>query len=169
MRLFFSLEKNKIQKKKEKMELETIRPTMDTPYGAMIIGKDVLCTPTSLCTWSKEGRKPEIYCNQPEHKRNPVCQTVNKGIGLIDCYTEPTCGGMVRFGQTERILRDKPHYLRILRDEEERHTIQSELDYAWVVIIVMTTVLLMILLGFGYKVHRRSRRRRHRLNQSRKR
>lgn len=148
--------------------LEPIRPIKNTPYGALIIGGDVLCTPTSLCTWSEEGRTPEIYCKQPAHTLNPVCQTVNTGIGLIDCYSEKTCGGMIRPETTQKILKKNPHYIRIIQEEEERQrNPQWRLDYAWIVIIVMMIVLLLTLLGYEYKAH--IRRRRHRLSQSRKR
>lgn len=135
--------------------LEPIRPIKDTPYGALIIGNDVLCTPTSLCTWS-DG-EPEIYCKQPAHTLNPVCQTVRTGIGLIDCYSEKTCGGMTRPETTERILREKPHYYDIIRSEEERQQPPLKLDYAWIVIIVMMIVLLIILIRYEYKRHRRRR------------
>lgn len=150
--------------------LEPIRPITDTPHGALIIGGDVLCTPTSLCTWSEDGKKPEIYCKQPAHTLNPTCKTVNTGIGLIDCYSEKTCGGMVRPETTQKILRKKPHYIRIIQEEEERQRgSQWRLDYAWIIIIVMMVLLLLILLGYEHKAHRRRRRHYSRLNQSRKR
>lgn len=133
--------------------LEPINPITDTPFGALIIGNDVLCTPTSLCTWS-DG-EPEIYCRQPSHTLNPVCQTVNTGIGLIDCYSEPTCGGMTRPETTERILQKNPQYHGIIRNEEERQQPRLKLDYAWIVMIVMMIVLLLILIQYEYKRHRR--------------
>ena len=145
--------------------LEPIQPIEETPYGALVIHNDVLCTPTSLCTWADA--KPAVYCRLPPHTLNPVCQEVNKGIGLMGCYEEPTCGGMVPVSKTQRLLRQNPHYQAIIRANEQKlekrrkHTKSKNLTWMYVVIVVVLVVLSMLvaaLLGHHtYKVYKERR------------
>lgn len=140
--------------------LEPINPIQETPYGAIIIHNDILCTPTSLCTWS-DG-KPTPFCQLPVHTLNPVCEKPQKGIGLWGCYKEPTCGGLVPPEVTEKILRKKPHYRDIIKNEENKMKRKKNTvikwDYALVVIIVLMGVLLFILLSWRHKTRRRHKR-----------
>ena len=144
--------------------LEPINPIQETPYGAIIIHNDILCTPTSLCTWS-DG-KPAPFCQLPIHTLNPVCEKPQKGIGLWGCYKEPTCGGLVRLGETEKILKNKPHYLNIIQNEENKIKRKKqkkilEWDYALIVIVVLMVLLLIILVAWANKTRRRKRHMKH--------
>lgn len=98
--------------------LEPIHPIEETPYGALIIHNDILCTPTSLCTWSD--MKPAVYCRLPPHTRNPVCLEVKKGIGLLGCFDEPSCGGIVPVSRTKEILDQNPQYRAMIRTNENK-------------------------------------------------
>jgi len=153
--------------------LEPINPMEETPYGALIIGNDVLCTPTSLCTWSDDA-KPAVYCQLPPHTLSPVCQQVNKGIGLMGCYDEPTCGGLMPASRTKRLLEEKPHYVAIIRNEEKKLQKQKTNMLATVVlglVLVILTFLVVFLLGRQtYKVYKKRKfmRKKHAITQTRK-
>lgn len=144
--------------------LEPIQPIEETPYGALVIHNDVLCTPTSLCTWADA--KPAVYCRLPPHTLNPVCQEVNKGIGLMGCYEEATCGGMVPVSKTRRLLEQNPHYRAIIRTNEqklERKKHKKSKHATWtygliIVVLVMLSLLVAALLGHhSYKAYKKRR------------
>lgn len=97
--------------------LEPIHPIKKTPYGALLIENNVLCTPTSLCTWDEQ-KKATVYCKLPQHTLNPVCQKTNQGIGLVGCYAENTCGGLVHQTITNKLLEENPHYKKVIHQEE---------------------------------------------------
>lgn len=145
--------------------LEPINPIQETPYGAIVIHNDILCTPTSLCTWSDGNPTP--FCQVPLHTLNPVCEKPIQGIGLWGCYKEPTCGGLVRLGDTEKILKNKPHYWNIIQKEEKKikkkEKKQLEWDYALIVIVVLMVLLLIILVAWANKTRKG---RRHLTNRS---
>lgn len=139
--------------------LEPINPIQETPYGAIIIHNDILCTPTSLCTWSNGNPTP--FCQLPVHTLNPVCEKPQKGIGLWGCYKEPTCGGLVPADLTEKIFKKKPHYRDIIKREEQKMKKKPTVvkwDYALVVIIVLMGFLLFILLSWKHKTRRRNKK-----------
>lgn len=163
--------------------LEPIRPVENTPYGAMIIGRDLLCTPTSLCTWSYDETdgdgsvkpKPVVYCKQPEHTLNPICQRTNSGIGLMGCYDEKTCGGMApNPSTTDELLRKKPQYINILQKEEDRvaklqNKKRMKTNHIILISIsVCLALLILILLLFAYRKHRKNRRHHRRITQTQK-
>lgn len=141
--------------------LEPIHPIEETPYGALVIHNDVLCTPTSLCTWSDA--KPAVYCRLPPHTLNPVCQEVNKGIGLMGCYEDATCGGIIPVSKTRRLLEQNPHYRTIIRANEQKLQQKKKksknltLSYAlMMLVLVLLSVLVMFLLGHHtYKVYKK--------------
>lgn len=165
---------NKLQPQEEEETLEPINPLYDTPYGALLIENNVLCTPTSLCTW--KDNKPSVYCQLPQHTLNPVCQETNKGIGLLGCYNEPTCGGMIPRVITKKILHEKPHYIEIIKKEEVKQEKKKKLYtsrkkqkrilYFLITVICFLNLLLLILLWFLKKRH--YKRKRNNLTQSRK-
>lgn len=125
--------------------LEPVQPIEETPYGALVIRNNLLCTPTSLCTWSDT--KPAVYCRLLPHTLNPVCQEVNKGIGLIGCYEEATCGGMVPVSKTQRILEQNPHYSAIIHAKEKKlKTIQKSQPLSTPYTIVVATLVVLSLL-----------------------
>jgi hypothetical protein len=101
----------------EEETLEPIHPIGKTPYGALLIEENVLCTPTSLCTWDEQ-KKATVYCKLPQHTLNPVCQKTNQGIGLVGCYAENTCGGLVHQTTTKKLLEERPHYKEVIHQEE---------------------------------------------------
>lgn len=134
--------------------LEPIQPIRETPYGALVIRNDLLCTPTSLCTWSDA--KPAVYCRLPPHTLNPVCQEVNKGIGLMGCYEEATCGGMVPVSKTQRILEQNPHYRAAIRAKEKKlGSIQKPHRLSTSDAIIMMVVLVVLSLLFGHMFYRK--------------
>jgi hypothetical protein len=145
--------------------LEPIQPIEETPYGALVIHNDVLCTPTSLCTWSDA--KPAVYCRLPPHTLNPVCQEVNKGIGLMGCYEDATCGGMVPVSKTQRLLEQNPQYKAILHAHEQKLGKEkkkaSPQPFRWayvlmIVVLVLLSLLTVALLGHQtYKVYKKRR------------
>ena len=146
--------------------LEPINPIEETPYGAMIIQKDVVCTPTSLCTWS--GDEPMVYCRLPQHTLSPECQNVAKGIGLLGCYDEPTCGGFVRKETSENILNENPEYKKLITQEEKRvhnKVKQQKMkikQYHIILILVLFVLLFMALLWlWGYSVRKTYRKKKH--------
>lgn len=161
--------------------LEPINPIQRTPYGAIIIDYDVMCTPTSLCTWSVDENgspKPVVYCQKPEHTLNPICQQTNRGIDLIGCYAEPTCGGIVSNARkTKDILRKKPHYINIIKEEEKsmkqlKRKRQKEEFTNHVLLISITVCLALIviaLLLYAYSKRRRYSRRKRQISQNLKR
>lgn len=122
--------------------LEPIQPITDTPYGGMVIGYDVLCTPTSLCTWKET--KPVVYCKLPQHTLNPVCKKTNQGIGLIGCYDEPTCGGMTRLGETEKILLQNPQYKNIIQKEEEQKLLKKNETKSNTIMVIVVIIILLV-------------------------
>lgn len=129
--------------------LEPIHSIDETPYGEIIIGKDVLCTPTSLCTW--EDSRPVVYCKQPQHTLNPICKTVNKGIGLLGCYKEATCGGNIPTFLSEQILEQNPHYRTILQKEEQKVRNPSPpKDKMSIFILGMVPVVLFLIMCMIY-------------------
>ena len=148
-------------KEEEHNTLEPIHPIKETPYGALVIHNDVLCTPTSLCTWS--GVKPEVYCKLPPHTLNPVCQQVNKGIGLLGCYEEATCGGMSPISKTNQILAQNPHYQTIIRTAEQRlkRGITKKRDFTTLAlfsVLVFLSFMVLLLFGrHGYKMYKKRR------------
>ena len=152
--------------------LEPINPIEETPYGALVIHNDVLCTPTSLCTWADA--KPAVYCRLPPHTLNPVCREVNKGIGLMGCYEEATCGGMVPVSKTQRLLRQNPHYQAIIRDNEQKLQAKKKNsnDLTWsyiliIVVLVLLSVLVVALFGHQtYKVYKKRKLHRKKINQT---
>jgi len=139
--------------------LEPIQPITDTPYGALVIHNDVLCAPTSLCTWSDA--KPAVYCQLPPHTLNPVCLEVNKGIGLLGCYSDPACGGLIPESKTDEILKENPHYLKILKKQENRIKEQKSKKefpvYAIIILLVLLVIWSAFLMMFFYKKRRISR------------
>ena len=145
--------------------LEPIEPIEETPYGALVIHNDVLCTPTSLCTWADA--KPAVYCRLPPHTLNPVCREVNKGIGLMGCYEEATCGGMVPVSKTRRLLEQNPHYQAIIRANEEKlgkkkkkRSKPSPWAYVLMIVVLVLLSLLMATL-LGHKTYKVYKKRRH--------
>ena len=143
----------------EEETLEPIHPIEETPYGAIIIHNDVLCTPTSLCTWADT--KPAVYCRLPPHTRNPVCQEVNKGIGLMGCYEEATCGGMVPPSRTRELLEQNPQYRTVLRTKEwqlekAQRPASTTTDVLVMTIMGMLSLFLIVLLTKqAYKAYRK--------------
>jgi hypothetical protein len=135
--------------------LEPIEPITDTPYGALVIHNDILCAPTSLCTWSDS--KPAVYCQLPPHTLNPVCLEVNKGIGLLGCYDDPSCGGLVLESKTEELLEKNPEYRTILKKQENNIKKQQKKKkfpvYA-IIILSIVLVILLVLMMFIYKKRR---------------
>lgn len=154
--------------------LEPINPIEETPYGALVIQNDVLCTPTSLCTWSDS--RPAIYCRLPPHTLNPICQEVNKGIGLVGCYEDATCGGMVPVSKTRSLLEQKPHYRAIIRVNEEKLRGKKKSNnftmyYIMIVaVLVLLSLLVAALLGHQtYKVYKKRKLHRKKINQTQRR
>lgn len=137
--------------------LEPIEPITDTPYGALVIQNDVLCAPTSLCTWSDS--KPAVYCQLPPHTLNPVCLEVNKGIGLLGCYDDPSCGGLVLESKTEQLLKENPEYIQILKNQENKIKKQQKKFpvYAIIILSIVLVILLVFLMMFAYKKHKKRR------------
>lgn len=132
--------------------LEPIQPVDETPYGALIIGNDVLCTPTSLCTWSDT--KPAMYCQLPQHTLNPVCKKISEEIGVIGCYDDPTCGGIVRQTTTKRILAENPQYMAIIKKHEKKllnrrkqQKSKQRLEYIFIIIFILLIFGLIIVMG----------------------
>jgi hypothetical protein len=109
--------KENMQDDYEEETLEPIHPIGKTPYGALLIEENVLCTPTSLCTWDEQ-KKATVYCKLPQHTLNPVCQKTNQGIGLVGCYAENTCGGLVHQTTTKKLLEERPHYKEVIHKEK---------------------------------------------------
>lgn len=101
----------------EEETLEPIYPIEKTPYGALLIEDTILCTPTSLCTWDEQ-KKATVYCKMPQHTLNPVCQKTNQGIGLVGCYAENTCGGLVHQTTTKKLLEENPNYKQVIHQQE---------------------------------------------------
>lgn len=138
--------------------LEPINPIDKTPYGAFVIHNDLVCTPTSLCTWKQEEKKnkPVVYCHLPQHTLNPVCQETNKGVGLLNCFEEPTCGGLVPLTTTKKILRENPHYIEVIHKEEikektGRHISSNHRNnqqHKVIQYMLMTVICLLIIMFF---------------------
>jgi hypothetical protein len=153
--------------------LEPIHPIEETPYGALVVHNDVLCTPTSLCTWSNA--KPAVYCQLPPHTISPVCQEVNKGIGLMGCYDEPTCGGLLPASRTKRLLEEKPHYVAIIRNQEKKLQNQEKSSNILATLVlslilgILSFLVVLLLARQTYKTYkkRKSMRKTH-INQTRK-
>lgn len=155
-----------IPSNEEEEILEPINPIYNTPYGALIINNDVLCTPTSLCTW--KNNKPAVYCRLPQHTLNPVCK--EKNIGLLDCYNEPTCGGMVPVSTTKKLLYENPQYVNIIQKEEmktkqyitkqKKIKKQKKIQYILIIIIVVLIILFFILVWYTKKHHYKKKKRR---------
>jgi hypothetical protein len=142
--------------------LEPINPIGNTPYGAMIIKSDVFCSPTSLCTWSEN--KPAVYCQLPPHTLNPICQDVNKGIGMIGCYSDATCGGLIPISRSQRTLAENPHYMTMLKEKEAKviemeNKKQTRVFFDRVGIILITVLVpiwaIMTIGGYYYHSHRK--------------
>lgn len=144
----------------EEPTLEPIHPIEQTPYGAFIISRDVVCTPTSLCTWNDDG-KPAVYCKLPEHTLNPICQTVNQGIGLLGCHQENTCGGIVRPSTSQKILKENPQYMVAIQKEEEKHgrKRRPHLKWWWSLLIVLSCLFFLSMISLVvYRYYKQKRR-----------
>lgn len=140
--------------------LEPIQPIMDTPYGALVIHNDILCAPTSLCTWTDD--KPEVYCQLPVHTLSPVCREVNKGIGLLGCYNDSTCGGMIPESKTDQILKENPDYISILRKQENKIKKKQQSKkkfplYAIIILLIVLVIWSAFLASFLYKKYKKHR------------
>lgn len=134
-------------------ELDKINRIQETPYGAILIGNDKMCTPTSLCTWD-EGR-PVSYCRVPLHTLNPVCQKDRESVRLLGCYREATCGGIIRPDVSQRLIQENPHYASLIVNaetaaarEEDSDAMKSRMWY-FIVFIIFAFLLMSFLMAMG--------------------
>jgi len=98
--------------------LEPINPIQYSPYGAFIINNEMVCTPTSLCTWQNGETKP--YCSLSLHTRSPTCvDEEQSGLIIEGCYQEKTCGGKIDPVRNKIILQNNPDYIKMIQNHEQ--------------------------------------------------